>query len=1117
MTDPPVQAQLEAAIEAQEQLRGTLGDDIVDATVGALRAQLAALERDQPVQHERRLVTVLFLDVVDSTRILRGTDPEETMAIMDTALQRLAGPVSTRGGRVTRFMGDGFLAVFGLRRTLENDAVMAVRAALDILESAREVADAVARSHNIGGFQVRIGINTGLVVTGGVTEAEDTVMGSAVNLASRIESAAPPGGILVSQATFRQVRGRFSLEPAGTIDAKGFADPVPVHLVIGEKSDSMEVAIRGGLDGVHTELIGRSDELAMLIETFNHVAKTGRGHTVTIVGDAGIGKSRLLSEFEARLADSSPVATFHARASLDGSTVPYSMLRDLMERCFGIRSDDPVPVVQEKLAVGLGARLASGPAQAAKIHIVGRFLGYDMVGPDAPAGIPDAPQALHDRATVHLIEFFRAAAATSPVLLLLDDLHWADSGSLTVLEELIEELAYRPVLVVALSRPILHDTHLAWEDLPNHRLLQLSPLAENDSETLIDAMLSRIEVCPPELRSMLLEQAGGNPYYLEELVSMCIDDGVIVVAGSQWTVRPDHLATLRLPATLTGVIQARLDGLPAPERTLLQQASVVGRVFWDEVVAQLAGIAEADAIGPQLRALQTRQMIRSRSPSAFAHAAEFAFTHTLLRDATYEAVLLETRRKYHGMVADWLIKRTPGREQELVGLIAGHLEKAGRGTEALDYLTRAAIAAWDSYAVAAAADFYERALALTAEDDLSRRYELLLGRAKAWALQGDRDAQRKTLGELEAVVDEIGEPGKQALVAVERTFLHFYTSDYRAALSAAREAASFAAETDDVALQSRTQASLAWAYVYLENLSAARLAGTKAFDLAVTAGVSHREASAENLLGMLAVAEGDLSEARTRLDRAVAIARFEGDRDAVSTYLNNLAVALTMLGDYQSAHSYFTENLDIAEGAGDRIATSTARVNLAWVSAARGDWQSARNHAEHGIRMKRRQEHVEAEAEALLWLGHALTGLGVLEDASAAYQESLAIRRRLGQTALGLGAEAGLTRVALSEGDTAKAMGHAEVILDHLDRGGTLEGTWEPLRIHLAVADALRTARDPRFRRVLRRAHDLLLHGAEKIPDPDDRMLFLEAVPWHRTILELEQAWRDEGGEERRV
>ena len=255
--------QLERAIAAQEGLRGILDDEIVEATIAALRRQLAELNPDPAVEQQRKLVTILFMDVVDSTNLMREFDPEESLAIMDAALQKMAAPVNNYGGRVTRFMGDGFLAVFGLPQARENDPEMAVRAGLGILETARGMARDLETNYQLESFQVRIGVNTGLVVTGGVTEAESTMMGSAVNLAARLESTAPPGGLLISQHTYPHVRGIFDLHPGQSVHMKGFSEPVQVYQVIRAKPHAFRFKTRG-IEGVETHMVGRQAELQTL-------------------------------------------------------------------------------------------------------------------------------------------------------------------------------------------------------------------------------------------------------------------------------------------------------------------------------------------------------------------------------------------------------------------------------------------------------------------------------------------------------------------------------------------------------------------------------------------------------------------------------------------------------------------------------------------------------------------------------------------------------------------------------------------------------------------------------------------------------------------------------------
>ena len=1089
---------IEAAIDAQEQLRGSVDDAIVDAAIGALRAQIAGSATESPGDHERRLVTALFLDVVESTRILQGVDPEEAMGVMDTALRSLARPADSHGGRIVTYTGDGFLAVFGLRRTREDDAEMAVRAGLDMLDAARAVAHDAARTHGIEGFDVRIGINSGLVATGGSDAGSGLVSGSAINLAARIESAAPPGGLFISQSTYRQVRGRFDLEPAGTIDAKGFPDPVPVHRVISRRRDESATGFRG-FEHVDVPMVGRDEQLRVLERSLDEVATDHRALVVTVTGDAGVGKSRLLAEFERRALTDRSVTTLRARASLESAEAPFALLRDLVERRFSIRSTDAPESVTEKLAAGLGPHLSEGSDRSAKVHTIGTLLGYRMTG-DPPPQPALQPQQLRDRTVLHLTEFLSSVA--EPVVLLLDDLQWADGDSLDVLGRVIDGLGTRSVLTVALTRPTASDALEHWAKATRHRTVSLEPLDNPFAETLIDHLLARLEKCPPELRRQLLDQAGGIPYYLEELVLMCIDDGVIEVGDAAWIAHMDRFAPERLPPTLTGVIRARLDGLPDAEHAALQAASVCGRIFWDGAVVAMSGDAEPEAIRPRLSRLRERRLIALRSPSTFADTTEFAFADSILREATYEEILLADRRTHHGIVADWLIAVSGSREREFVATIAGHLEKSNRSREAVDYLTRAAESAWDGYAVTTAADFYRRALALTPDDDLERRYRLLLGLERAVALTGARDEQRRCLDQLEGLASSMGDAARQAIIAVERTFLHFSTSTFAEALASARVADERAIVAGDDELRSRALSALAWAHFYLGHSDEARADGEQALVIAARLGVSS-EATAQNLLGNIAMVAGELSEARARLSRALAIAESEDDVDASVTYLNNLAVVLTLLGDYEAARDSFAANLERALEGGDKRSESAAHLNLAWVESARGAWDAARSHAERGIDLKRRHEHTEGEAEGLLWLGHALTGLGDDEAAESAYRASARIRQELGQAALALGTDAGLARVALARGDVSGAMGWVAPILDALADGESLDGTWEPLRIYLTAFDVLRAAGDVRAEQVLRRASDELEERSRKITDEADRHSYRHAVPWHHRIVEL--------------
>jgi class 3 adenylate cyclase len=331
--------QLEQAISDLEKQRETLDAATVEAAISSMRQKLAELE-SQPVSHpqQRKLATILYADVVGSTNLSQHLEPDEVLEIMDRALKRLAEPVEAHGGHVTRFQGDGFKAVFGLPVAHENDPEQAVRAGLEILKVAQEIASEWYEQLGIPNFQVRVGINTGMVAAGGETEAEDTVMGRAVNLAARLESAAPPGGLLISHHTYRHVRGVFDVEPQGPIQAKGFDRPVEVYLVRSAKPRAFHVLTRG-VEGVETRMVGRETELKYLQDALLTAIEEGEGQVVTVVGEAGVGKSRLIYEFQ-NWFELLPqvVRLFAGQAKLETQHIPYSLLRDLLLTVFRSRT-----------------------------------------------------------------------------------------------------------------------------------------------------------------------------------------------------------------------------------------------------------------------------------------------------------------------------------------------------------------------------------------------------------------------------------------------------------------------------------------------------------------------------------------------------------------------------------------------------------------------------------------------------------------------------------------------------------------------------------------------------------------------------------------------------------
>jgi ABC-type oligopeptide transport system substrate-binding subunit/class 3 adenylate cyclase len=675
------------------------------------------------VQRERRMVTILFSDVKGSTAMAEELDPEDVMEVMDGAFDVLIEPIYRYEGTLARLMGDAILAFFGAPIAHEDDPERTCRAALEIVEGAREYAERLARERGIEGFNVRVGINTGLVVVGEVgsdLRVEYTAMGDAINLAARMEQNAPPGGTLITHDTYRHVRGVFDVQPQEPLRVKGRREPVRTYLVQRAKPRAFRKGMRG-VEGIETRMIGRDAELSHLQDAFYTAMEDSELQMATVVGDAGVGKSRLLHEFDI-WAEVLPedYYFFKGRASQQMQNLPYSLIRDLFAFRFQIEDTDPLPVVREKLEEGVGATLAGGEESRLRAHFIGHLAGFALGESSHLEAVLDDPKQIHDRALNYLADYFKALATENPVLILLEDLHWADDSSLDALNHLALALTDQPLMIVGTARPALFERRPHWgEGQPFHTRLPLRPLSKRNTRRLLAEILQMMETVPELLRDMVVSNAEGNPFFVEELIKMLIEDGLIVKAEDEWQLDLSRLTQIHVPSTLTGVVQARLDRLPLEERTVLQQASVVGRLFWDRAVVRIneatsGGVEEAGVLS-SLSALRGREMVFQRETTAFAGAQEYTFKHTVLREATYESLLKRLRRIYHGLVADWLIEQGGERAGEYNGLIADHLELAGRTVEAVEYLLDAGDRARGLYAHQESIGAYERALTLLKE------------------------------------------------------------------------------------------------------------------------------------------------------------------------------------------------------------------------------------------------------------------------------------------------------------------------------------------------------------------------------------------------------------------
>jgi class 3 adenylate cyclase/tetratricopeptide (TPR) repeat protein len=1098
------QKQLEQAIAAQERLRGTIEDAIIDTTIEALRNQLAEiLPATSNLEQQRKMATVIFMDIVNSTQMIQDMDPEESMEILDVSLNALAEPIRKFGGHVNRFMGDGFLAVFGLPTARENDPEMAVRAALGILSVSENIAQSLKMERGIQSFRVRVGINTGLIAAGGITESDDTIMGSTINLAARLEKAAGPGTVLVSKHTYHHIRGIFDMEQRNAIDAKGFPEPVETYRILRVRSRALRMVSRG-VEGVETRMVGREREMQRAQEIARAVWEEKNRHFITLTGEAGLGKSRFLDEFESWL-NLQPVQIrlFKGRATLETQNQPYALFRDIFALHFELLDDDPVQVVRQKFLDGFQQFFQNDSKSEMKANLVGYLLGYDFSGSDALKNVLDNPQLLHDRALQYLVSYFREIAAQLPVVIFLDDVHWADESSLELLIHLGDALAYFPVLFFALSRPVLFERKEQWGRGEGFETISLSPLSREQSEHLVVDVLQKVENIPSALRELIIEQAEGNPYYIEEMIRMLVEDGILVKEEPTWHIQSSRLNDIRIPSTLTGIIQARLDGLPNQERTILQQASIVGRVFWDAAITHInqGQMLDKESIAHNLISLQSREMIYQRQPSAFAEAVEYLFKHVIFREVTYETVLLRQRKKYHGLVANWLIGQHGDRVAEMSGLIANHLVKARRSTEAVDYFQQAAEAAAAKYANEEAADLYQKAFELTSEQEAEKRFSILFRLENIWDLIGDRVAQADVIEKLDLIANQLGDQQKKADVLLRRIWFFYWTSNYSEMQDVAQRAIGLSEHIAYPGLAQEALYALAWVHIQLENFDEAEKTAQQVLVLASQAGDRMGEGNAHNVLGMIDLARGRYAEARDQIEKFLSIAREIDNQDRELTAFNNLVAILVILGEYESAREYGIQMLNLAIEVGDRVMESNAYVNLAWGASAGDDWLLAEEYVLKGLALIREIHRPDALAEGLVWDGHIKLGLNQPLEAEQAFRESLEIRGELEQEALQVESMAGLSRALMEQGNLVAAQNYVEKVVEYISRDENLSGAWEPLRIYWICYQVLRAADDPRKDGFLKEAVNNLQNRAAKIPDATARERFLTNVPWHQEII----------------
>ncbi|HEX7313341.1 MAG TPA: protein kinase [Pyrinomonadaceae bacterium] len=932
--------------------------------------------RAQPSAEQLKQVTVLFADLYGFTALAEALDAEELSEAMRALWLRVDAAVMDYGGTVDRHMGDQMMALWGDRVAHEDDPAHAVRAALRMQSDVAEFVSSNLRGL-FGGTEptplVRVGVNTGAVLLSASGAREGlTATGAAVNVSNRLCQAAPVGGVLISHDTYRHVRGLFDVRETELPNVRGGGEPVRTYLVEREKPRAFRLLTRG-VEGVETRMVGRQAELARMRDALQTVVEDRELEAVTVVGEAGLGKSRLLYEFSSEVELlGQPLQVFNGRASQRTRGLPFALVRDVFSLRFGISDSDPAGTAREKFERGmLDAFGGDEPDALMRAHFVGHLAGLDFSASTHLAGIINDAKQVRGRAFHYASEFFRRVARASPVLLFLDDLHWADDGSLDFVDQLARECATAPLLVLCFARPELLERRPAWgEGQQAHARLTLQPLTKRESRQLVEEILRHARAIPHALRELVVGAAEGNPFYVEELIKMLIDQRVIIPAAERWHVDASRLVEVRVPPTLTGVLQARLDRLTPWEKTVLQRASVIGREFWDGALEQFSRSATAQGGGFEgdtseaLETLRRKELIFRREASSFAGAREYIFKHALLRSVVYEGVLKRERRRLHGEAAAWLINEGGGRVEEFAAVIAEHLELARRPLRAAEWYGRAGAQARATYAPDVAIGFYRKALEnLSEAERVGEATNALRPQSIAWyaglgevltmqARYGEAaEAYTRMLGAAEAASDDVAQARAwNGLTAVQE-----YQGDNRAALESARRAEALARRAGET-IGARAELALALnrqglASHRLGDAAAVERLGAQVLALSeeMTEGARAARANGLKLLGVAHEVSGRFAEAHDCFEQSLALLKELGDRRNFGFMLNNLGVIAHLGADYGEAVRRYTEALEIFREIGERTWELPTLGNLAGAQIGLEEYAAAESHLRQAI------------------------------------------------------------------------------------------------------------------------------------------------------------------------
>lgn len=995
---------------------------------------------------ERRVVTALFCDVVGSTAIAETMDPEDWGELVGEAIATMGTVVARFGGTVTEFGGDAVVALFGAPTAHEDDPYRAVRTGLEIVREIRQ--SAATHEHPL---DVRVGIHTGLVVVGDIDAgalSTYSALGDTLNVAARLQTIADTGTVVISADTRRLLGDDVEVRGLGPTELKGRSSTIVVYEVIGAKGTDERTR---GLPGLTSPMVGRSAELESLRRLVASSA-AGTGRVAVVLGEPGVGKSRLLEELEHELPSGVAPLWAMGRCVPFDEELPYHLLASLIRSQAGVGSSETPEVVAKAID-----SLAEGVGRSEHGTVLRRLVGIEGEYEDVSA---EALGGQYARALLDVTSGLAVDAA--PVVLICEDAHWADPSSVELMSELMASVPTMPVLLLIAMRP---DRGAAgWGLLETARRelaetlteIHLTSLDESDSRALVSNLLE-VESLPPTVRGMVMEKAEGNPFFLEEVVRMLIERDLVENREGRWIARPG-VDNLEVPETIQGLLASRVDMLEPEVRQAGRVAAVIGRQFSASLFRTIYETSDdvASGLHPHLASLEARGMIQLAATSP---EVEFGFRHALIHDVMYEGLLKRERRELHRSVAEALESSFPGRLDELAPALARHLTVAGENTRAVGYLFVAAGSALARGARVEAARFFGHAQRLLENDPAAepeKRIDAVIGRLRAGRQFTPAPEALGWIDSVLSIAKEVDDPDRLAALYERSVWTRSMQGDTYASPEYREELDAGYALVDrlsDPGVAGLIEAMMGGAMragdEYEESLEPLALA----VDGLEAAG---RLAEASFNAGMLADSLsqiGRFDEAMAAVGRAADLAEASGDPNAT---LDADIIRGSIAGDrgeFEEALEYTRRGIAGAEAVGNTFCDLAGNFKLADQQLRLGNVDTAINHLERSTGLAEYCNAGGYEALGQAWLANARARMGELrlED----FEAPLA-------AAIGTGSRSGEGLVRMQRAFAVAGVGDPEGSFDDFERAIALFAAYGGLpnlaRARHAYGEALEAA-----------------------------------------------------------